>query len=63
MNHPIDQFFTKEPQGTCTDEQFEFGNAYRKNINCFFCINNVCHYDGHCDRRSGEDKNEGWRIN
>ena len=63
MSHIIDRFFVELDQGTCKDNEFEFGNTHRKNITCMFCIEGRCHYSGECDRRSGEQEHEGWKYN
>ena len=63
MNEIIEKFFIEEGVGECTDNQFEFGNTHRKNITCAFCIDGICHYNGDCDRRTGETGNDGWKFN
>ena len=60
----IEKFFAMNPQGTCMDPMFEFGNLHRKEIKCSFCIDeNSCHYMGECDRRSTSEIGLGWKIN
>lgn len=59
----IEKFTTKENQGKCTDNNFEFGNLHRKDYKCAFCDkNNNCYYNGECDRRDTPNQNLGWRI-
>ena len=58
----IEKFLTTEEQGYCTDPTFEFGNTYRKDIRCNFCIDGKCHYVGECDRRDVPDQHLGWRT-
>lgn len=60
----IEKFFINESVGKCTDPNLEFGNMYRKNIYCNFCINGKdCHYNGECERREGSTEHIGWRTN
>ena len=58
----IEKFLTVEDQGQCTNDSFEFGNLYRKDIKCSFCIDGRCHYNGECDRRDIPDQHLGWRT-
>lgn len=62
MNSTIKKFYTENPQGKCTDNNFEFGNLHRKEYKCSFYNNGKCHYVGNCDRKNTNNQNLGWRT-
>ena len=53
----VKAFWSETCLGKCTDNKFEYGNLYRKTINCSFCVNNGCYYRGECERRDEQRKN------
>ena len=54
----IDAFWSDEPQGICSDDEFEYGTLHSKTIKCLFCVDGQCHYKQKCERRYTIDTND-----
>lgn len=58
IKHPYLIFFREDIQGHCSNPSKEFGNLYRKEIECKYFKNGECHYTGECEAKIKFERGE-----